>query len=93
MGHTCAAARICLTEVKHKRSFFRRNFQLLLAAALLTGLIAAAYARQAAALPAGSWGLGFQTEGEPPTGNTANARLLEYDAAYLGDTSQKKRFI
>lgn len=62
---------------------------MLVVAAALTILVTAAYFKQEQALPVGSWGLGFSTEGEPPTGNTSNARLLEYDAAYLGDTTKK----
>ena len=41
------------------------------------------------ALETGSWGLSFQTEGQPPTGPAGNRQLSAYDAAYLGDTTQK----
>ena len=41
------------------------------------------------ALQAGSWGLSFRTEGAPPVGNAGPAQLAQYDAAYLGDTTQK----
>ena len=36
----------------------------------------------------GSWGLSFQTEGQPPVGPANAAVLARYDAAYLGDTAQ-----
>jgi peptidoglycan-N-acetylmuramic acid deacetylase len=36
-----------------------------------------------------NWGLGFTTEGQPPTGNATAAELKQYDAYYLGDTSKK----
>ena len=36
----------------------------------------------------GSWGLSFQTEGQPPVGPANSAVLARYDAAYLGDTAQ-----
>ena len=41
------------------------------------------------ALPTGAWGLSFQTEGQPPTGPAGGKQLQPYDAAYLGDTTQK----
>ena len=71
------------------RAFLRRNLPLLIVLGVLCSLVAIASAKQQAALPAGSWGLSFQTEGQPPVGNTSNDRLRQYDAAYLGDTSQK----
>lgn len=41
------------------------------------------------ALETGAWGLSFRTEGLPPTGPAGEKQLQQYDAAYLGDTSQK----
>ena len=41
------------------------------------------------ALEAGSWGLSFQTPGEPPVANASSAALKPYDARYIGDTSEK----
>ena len=41
------------------------------------------------ALETGAWGLSFQAEGQPPTGPAGQRQLEQYDAAYLGDTSQK----
>ncbi len=41
------------------------------------------------ALETGAWGLSFPTEGQPPTGPAGQRQLQQYDAAYLGDTSQK----
>ena len=41
------------------------------------------------AIETGSWGLSFRTEGEAPVGNAGSAQLAKYDAAYLGDTSEK----
>ena len=43
------------------------------------------------AIPASSadWGLSFPTPGESPIGNATAAELAEYDACYLGDTSEK----
>lgn len=43
----------------------------------------------AIAVSATDWGLSFQTEGEAPIGNATAEELAQYDACYLGDTSQK----
>ena len=75
------------------RNFLRRNLPLLIVMGVLTSLVAIAAATQPPVLPAGSWGLSFQTQGQPPVGNTSNDRLKEYGAAYLGDTSQKKIYL
>ena len=40
-------------------------------------------------LETGAWGLSFKTEGQPPTGPAESKQLQQYDAAYLGDTTQK----
>lgn len=39
----------------------------------------------AASVTAGSWGLKFQEEGQPPVGNASATALAAYDAAYIGD--------
>ena len=44
-------------------------------------------------MPAGSWGLSFQTEGEAPIGNTYADTLKKYDAAFLGDVSEKRIYL
>lgn len=75
------------------RNFLRRNLPLLIVMGVLTSLVAIAAAKQPPVLLAGSWGLSFQTQGQPPVGNTSNDRLKEYGAAYLGDTSQKKIYL
>ena len=41
----------------------------------------------------GSWGLSFQTEGQPPIGPAAADTLRKYDAVYIGDTSQKVLYL
>ena len=40
-------------------------------------------------LSTGSWGLSFPTEGESPVGNASPEQLAEYDAAFLGEDSEK----
>lgn len=37
----------------------------------------------------GAWGLSFRTEGQPPVGPADSRQLSQYDAAYLGDETQK----
>lgn len=37
----------------------------------------------------GSWGLSFQTEGQPPTANATFDELKKYDAYYAEDTTEK----
>lgn len=59
-------------------------FGLLFAAVLAVGTIFA----RSLTVAAGSWGLCFQEEGKPPSGNTSTTALKAYDAAYLGDTSK-----
>ena len=71
------------------QKFFRRNLPMLTVLLALAVLIGVAAGKQAQALPTGSWGLSFQTEGEAPVGNASSDALREYGAAYLGDTSQK----
>ena len=45
------------------------------------------------ALQTGSWGLSFQKEGYAPKGPATAEELSRLDAAYLGDTAQKKIYL
>ena len=56
----------------------------MLAALILGGVI---FTRQV--LETGSWGLSFRQEGDAPIGNANVSQLKKYDAAYIGDTSEK----
>ncbi len=40
-----------------------------------------------------NWGLSFQTEGEAPVANATQEYLQQFDAHYIGDTSQKVIYI
>ena len=42
---------------------------------------------------AGSWGLHFGKEGEPPTGNAPKEALGRYDAAFCGNTGEKTLYL
>lgn len=45
------------------------------------------------ALDTKDWGLGFSESGQPPTGMATSEELKQYDAYFLGDTSQKKLYL
>ena len=66
----------------------RNHFWPVLAAVLaLVALLGAQLAHES--VSAGSWGLSFRTEGQPPVGPATQRELDGYDAAYLGDTARK----
>ena len=76
-------------------AFFKRNFRLLvcfglLAAACLVGCLAFS---DTAVVQTGSWGLRFQTEGEPPVGSASQTVLAQHDAAYLGDPEENVLYL
>lgn len=64
---------------------------LLLAVALAAA--AAVWIFRGSVLPTGSWGLSFRQEGAAPIGNAGMDQLRKYDAAYLGDTTQKTLYL
>lgn len=47
----------------------------------------------ARALASESWGLHFDRDGAPPTGSSSAQALAAYDAAYLGDTTNKRIYL
>ena len=57
----------------------------------LQGRMQSVSASSPTAIPASAenWGLAFPTEGQAPVGNATAEHLAQYDAYYLGDTSQK----
>ncbi len=67
----------------------RKRDVLLVIGALAAALAAAAWILHSDVMSTGSWGLSFRQEGAPPVGPASQGQLAEYDAAYLGDTSQK----
>lgn len=73
-----------------KRFFFRRAIPPLVALALCCVAVVAVNrtSPEDSALPAGSWGLSFQQEGQAPVGNATQEQLDNYNAAFLGDTSK-----
>ena len=45
------------------------------------------------AVEIGAWGLSFRQAGQPPIGPAAADQLKQYDAAYIGDTTQKVLYL
>jgi peptidoglycan-N-acetylmuramic acid deacetylase len=45
------------------------------------------------AVATGAWGLSFQKEGQSPVGSASVSQLKKYDAAYIGDTTQKVLYL
>ena len=66
-----------------KRDFF------ILGGAVIAAVVLSLRLILGGALETGNWGLSFQSEGSAPIGPANAATLAKYDAAYLGDTSEK----
>ena len=58
-------------------------------AAMILGLTQFTYS----AITTGAWGLSFREEGQTPIGPASAAALKDYDAAYVGDTSEKVLYL
>lgn len=53
-------------------------------------ILVQAYGKEDVTLQAGdNWGLGFSTEGQPPTANATAEELKKYDTYYIGNTTEK----
>ena len=75
--------------------FFRRNGRLMLAGiavSLFCFALSALFTAQSA-VPTGSWGLSFRTEGKAPVGNASAEALRRYDAVYLGNEAEQKIYL
>ncbi len=70
-----------------KRDIYILAAVVLIAIALGVGIFASER------IETGNWGLSFRTEGSPPVGPANAATLASYDAAYIGDTTQKKIYL
>ena len=71
------------------KRFCRENARILLALGAVLAFCAVLPVMFAAtAVPTGSWGLSFRTEGQP-VGNATAGALRQYDAVYVGDTEEK----
>ena len=71
----------------------RKRDLFILFGALCLALVASAHLLLRNVLPTGAWGLSFRTEGMPPVGPASGAQLSGYDAAYLGNTTEKVLYL
>ena len=67
----------------------RKRDLVILGGAIITALVLTLRLLLGGALQTGSWGLSFQSEGSTPLGPASPQILAGFDAAYLGDTSEK----
>ena len=70
---------------------YKRSFALLVAVVVL--MVAVFSFLPGQAMPTGSWGLSFQQQGTAPKGNATKDELAAFDAAFLGDTTQKRIYL
>ena len=75
-------------EFLRRKTFWAMGTVTVLAAAVAFNLL-----YEPPTLETGSWGLSFQTEGETPVGNASQTVLRQYDAAFVGDTSEKVLYL
>ena len=82
-------------EVAFMGAYLKRNARLVLAAVVIVLFCAALPGLFAAgrAIPTGSWGLSFRTEGKEPVGNASKQALSAYDAVYVGDGKEKVLYL
>ena len=71
----------------------RRRDILILLGAFGAAIAVAVTVFARSALETGSWGLSFRQEGAPPIGTAGKDQLAQYDAAYIGDTTQKVLYL
>lgn len=71
----------------------RKKDLFILGFALVAAVLLAASQFLYQAVPTGAWGLHFSSEGSAPQGPATGQVLSKYDAAYLGDTTQKVLYL
>ena len=71
----------------------RRRDILILLGALCAAAALAIHIMSGKVLETASWGLNFRTQGTAPNGPASSAQLAKYDAAYIGDTTQKVLYL
>ena len=71
---------------------FKRDV-IILGMVILLAMALGAWIITAQAVETASWGLSFRTEGAPPVGPANANTLAGFDAAYLGDTTQKTLYL
>lgn len=76
------------------RGFFMRKRDIgILLLAVLAAVAVAVSVFSGSAIKTGAWGLSFRQEGAAPIGNAGADQLRRYDAAYIGDTTQKVLYL
>lgn len=70
-----------------------RGVAVLLAVLIPAAVYLGARQKSGPAVEAGSWGLSFQTPGQPPKADVTADQLREYDAKYIGDTNGKTIYL
>ena len=70
----------------------KRDFWIL-AVAIAAAVVLVVTQFAGGAIETGAWGLSFRTEGQPPVGTADAASLSRYDAAYIGDTTEKVLYL
>ncbi len=70
----------------------KRDFGIVLGALCMAALLSLRVL-MGGVVETGAWGLSFRTEGSAPIGPASPAQLAKYDAAFLGDTSQKVLYL
>ena len=71
----------------------RKRDLILLAGAVLTAVAMAFGIFAGSVMETGSWGLSFRSEGSAPIGTAGQDQLKQYDAVYIGDTSEKVLYL
>ena len=71
----------------------RKRDLVILLTCLLMAAVTAIWIFLGSSITTGSWGLSFRQEGSAPIGSAGADQLKKYDAAYLGDTSQKVLYL
>ena len=71
----------------------RKRDLIILFSAMALALAVAFTVFSGSVLETGSWGLSFRQSGTPPLGNAGADQLRQYDAAYIGDTTQPRIFL
>ena len=71
----------------------RKRDLIILLGAVGVAIVTAIAVFRGSVLQTGSWGLSFRQEGAAPIGNAGVDQLKAYDAAYIGDTTQKVLYL
>ena len=71
----------------------RRRDLLILCIAFAIAVTVAVTVFRSSALETGNWGLNFRQEGAPPIGNAGKDQLKQYDAAYIGEPTEKVLYL